>query len=249
MALPRRPASRVIAETFAALPQRFRGLRALTGTLAPADLPDPLVIEYDVAGPGGGWWHVIADTGGCTVREGRVADPWIRVRVLADDWADLHAGRVSVWTLIRTGRLTFEPEYGEASDLPYLGLLGPTVAPPRDAAWLRLHRLDGVSRGCFVAGTRPDFDLYGCWRSSVMLTPNGRTITILGGLAWAIAIWWARARPLAGLGAGLATFVVAFIVAVGLIRLANLDRRIFAFALMSGLLTVRPRSRAEIKTI
>lgn len=236
--------SGTVADTFAALPQRFRGLRALTGMLVPADLPDPLVVEYDVAGPGGGWWHVIADSRGATVHEGRAPDPWIGVRVPADDWIDLHAGRVSVWTLIRSGRLTFAPEYGEASDLPYLGLLGPVVEPPRDAAWLKLHRLDGAPRGCFVAGARPDFDLYGCWRSTVMLTPNGRTIAILGGLAWAISIWWMRARPMTGIGVAFVTFIALFVVAVGLVRLANVDRRIFSFALMSGLLTVRPRSRA-----
>lgn len=233
-----------VADTFAALPGRFRGLRAITGTLARADLPDPLVVEYDIAGPGGGWWHAIADAGGCTVHRGRADEPWISVRVLADDWIDLHARRVSVWTLIRSGRLTFTPEYGEAADLPYLGLLGPVVEPPRDAAWLKLHRLEPARRGCFVSGSRPDFDLYGCWRSTVMLSPNGRTIAIVAAVAWAITIWWLRARPLAGIGAALVTGIVLFVVALGLIRLANLDRRIFTFALMSGVLTVRPRARS-----
>lgn len=234
----------MVADTFAAFPARFRGLRAITGTLAPAELPDPLVVEYDIAGPGGGWWHVIADGTRCVVHEGRAPDPWISVRVPADDWIDLHAGRVSVWTLIRSGRLTFAPEYGEASDLPYLGLLGRAVEPPRDASWLKLHRLEGASRGCFVSGTRPDFDLYGCWRSTVMLTPNGRTIAILGAVAWAITIWWVRARPLTGIGVASITFIALFVVALGLVRLANLDRRVFTFALMSGLLTVRPRARS-----
>jgi hypothetical protein len=236
--------SAAVAATFAELPRRFRGLRALTGTLEPAELPDPLVVEYDVAGPGGGWWHVIADATGCSVNAGRATDPRIGVRVLADDWLDLHAGRVSVWTLIRSGRLTFSPEHGEAADLPYLGLLGAPVEPPRDAPWLMLHRLERARRGSFVAGARPDFDLYGCWRSTVMLTPNGRLIAILSALAWAITIWWVRGPGLAGLGVAAVTMLVLVVVALGLIRPANLDRRVFTVALMSGLLTVRPRARS-----
>lgn len=229
-----------VAESVDNLPRTYRGLDALTGTGEPATdlLPCPLVVQYEIAGPGGGAWHLIADRNGCRVHVGAAIDPFTVVRVSTEDWLELWDGRASVWMLIRADRITFTPEDPEVLDLPYLGVLGPAVQSPNDTLWLALHGIPRWRYGYFVSGSLPDFELFRHWGNRTV--PNPRML-VGATLACAVILWW-----LAGIGAAavgtLATIVFLSSVAVGLAGRAEHDPVTFRWSVISGVVTVRPRA-------
>ena len=65
-----------VKETFEAMSGRFRPDKA-AGTSA--------VVQYDVAGEGGGTWHAVIKDGTCTVAEGPGANPSLTLQIGAQE--------------------------------------------------------------------------------------------------------------------------------------------------------------------
>ena len=97
-----------VKETFDAMAGRFRPDKA-TGTNA--------VVQYDVAGEGGGTWHAIIKDGTCTVNDGPATTPALTLRIGAQDWLDMLSGKQSGQMLFMSGKLKVKGDMGLAMKL------------------------------------------------------------------------------------------------------------------------------------
>lgn len=52
-------------------------------------------VLFDLSGEGGGKWHVKVADGACTTGEGAVEEPTATIRMDANDYADMVAGRLN----------------------------------------------------------------------------------------------------------------------------------------------------------
>lgn len=98
---------------------------------------DALQIQYEIAGAGGGVWHLTVRLNDCELAEGPVTRPTIIVRASAEDWLAIWSGDEPAATLVKSGRLSVAPADLAATaavDLPYLGVLGPLAESDGSAA-------------------------------------------------------------------------------------------------------------------
>jgi putative sterol carrier protein len=97
-----------VQETFEQMPSRFRADKA-AGTNA--------VIQYDIAGEGGGTWHASIKEGTCTVNAGPGENPNLTVQMAASDWLDMTTGKQSGQMLFMSGKLKLKGDMGLAMKL------------------------------------------------------------------------------------------------------------------------------------
>ena len=97
-----------VKETFDAMPSRFRPDKA-SGTHA--------VVQYDVAGEGGGTWHAVIKDGTCTVSEGPGTNPALTLQIGAQEWLDMLSGKQSGQMLFMSGKLKIKGDMGLAMKL------------------------------------------------------------------------------------------------------------------------------------
>ena len=97
-----------VKETFDAMAGRFRADRA-AGTNA--------VIQYDIAGEGGGTWNAVVRDGACTVSQGPGTNPNLTVQMAAQDWLDMLSGKQSGQMLFMSGKLKVKGDMGLAMKL------------------------------------------------------------------------------------------------------------------------------------
>ena len=97
-----------VKETFEAMPGRFRADKA-AGTNA--------VVQYDVAGEGGGTWHAVIKDGTCAVSEGPEANPALTLQIGAQEWLDMLSGKQSGQMLFMSGKLKIKGDMGLAMKL------------------------------------------------------------------------------------------------------------------------------------
>jgi putative sterol carrier protein len=97
-----------VKDSFDAMPSRFRSDKA-SGTNA--------VIQYDVAGEGGGTWHAVIKDGACTVNQGPATTPNLTLQVSAQDWLDMLSGKQSGQMLFMSGKLKIKGDMGLAMKL------------------------------------------------------------------------------------------------------------------------------------
>lgn len=97
-----------VKETFDAMGGRFRADRA-AGTNA--------VIQYEIAGEGGGTWHAVIKDGACTVNEGAGTNPNLTLQMSSQDWLDMLSGNQSGQMLFMSGKLKIKGDMGLAMKL------------------------------------------------------------------------------------------------------------------------------------
>jgi putative sterol carrier protein len=97
-----------VKDSFDAMPGRFRPDKA-GGTSA--------VIQYDIAGEGGGTWHAVIKDGACTVNQGAAPNPNLTLSITAQDWLDMLGGKQSGQMLFMSGKLKVKGDMGLAMKL------------------------------------------------------------------------------------------------------------------------------------
>jgi uncharacterized OB-fold protein/putative sterol carrier protein len=86
-----------------------------------------ITVAYDIEGSDGGTWTAAIQDGTCTVAQGLVANPTLKLTVSARDWVDLMLGKVDAMTLLSTARAKFE---GELTVAMKLGEIFAKYTPP-----------------------------------------------------------------------------------------------------------------------
>ena len=94
-----------VKEVFEQMPSRFnkdaaKGLDA--------------VYQFDLAGDGGGKWHVMIANEQCQVKEGAHASPNITISMSAQDYLDLVNGKLNGQVAFMTGKLRIAGDMGLA---------------------------------------------------------------------------------------------------------------------------------------
>jgi putative sterol carrier protein len=98
-------------QAFDAMPSRFnkeaaRGLNA--------------VFQFDLAGDGGGKWHVLIQNDQCQVKEGAHPSPNITISMTAQDYLDMLAGKLNGQMAFMSGKLRISGDMGLALRLQSL---------------------------------------------------------------------------------------------------------------------------------
>lgn len=65
-------------------------------------------ILFDLTGDGGGQWHANIANGGCTTAKTGVDNPTATIRMDAQDYKDMVAGRLNAMTAFMTGKIKVE---------------------------------------------------------------------------------------------------------------------------------------------
>lgn len=73
-----------------------------------------VVYQFDLAGDGGGKWHVIIADEQCQVNEGAHASPNITISMSAQDYLDLVNGKLNGQVAFMTGKLRIAGDMGLA---------------------------------------------------------------------------------------------------------------------------------------
>jgi putative sterol carrier protein len=97
-----------VKETFDAMSGRFKPDRA-QGVKA--------VIQYDIAGEGGGTYHVDIADGKCSIQPGPAASPTLTLTMAAQDWLDMTAGKLNGQMAFMSGKLKLKGDMGLAMKL------------------------------------------------------------------------------------------------------------------------------------
>lgn len=72
------------------------------------------VYQFDLAGDGGGKWHVLINEEKCEVKEGPHASPNITISMAAQDYLDMVSGKANGQMLFMSGRLRISGDMGLA---------------------------------------------------------------------------------------------------------------------------------------
>lgn len=72
------------------------------------------VYQFDLAGDGGGKWHVIIGNEQCQVKDGAHASPNITISMTAQDYLDLVKGKLNGQVAFMTGKLRIAGDMGLA---------------------------------------------------------------------------------------------------------------------------------------
>jgi putative sterol carrier protein len=72
------------------------------------------VFGFELAGDGGGQWHVAVADGRCDVQTGEAREPQVIVRAAAADWLAIVNGGLDPATAFMTGRLRVRGDMGLA---------------------------------------------------------------------------------------------------------------------------------------
>lgn len=83
-----------------------------------------VVIQFDLAGDGGGVWHCAIRDGACTVTEGAHDEPTMTVSMEAADYVELTAGTLDGMTAFMTGRLRIAGDMGLAMQMQNVFRMG-----------------------------------------------------------------------------------------------------------------------------
>jgi len=92
-------------EVFAAMPTRFKK-DAAKGLNA--------VYQFDLAGDGGGKWHVIINNETCQVKDGPHPSPSITISMSAQDYLDMVTGKLNGQVAFMSGKLRIAGDMGLA---------------------------------------------------------------------------------------------------------------------------------------
>ena len=143
-----------------------------------------LIVEYQIDGQGGGTWTLVVEMHDCRLRRGPAPEPAVTVRASSEDWLGLWSGRESVWSLIRSGRLSLSAAGNRPlqrrleHQLPFLGVLGPLPDPTRDPVareWTIVHRLYRIRKAL--------------WWALVPLGIGSIAQWVVSGWGWMLAAW------------------------------------------------------------
>ena len=83
-----------------------------------------VVIQFDLAGDGGGVWHCAISDGACAVSEGPHDAPTMTVSMEAADYVELTSGTLDGMTAFMTGRLRIAGDMGLAMQMQNLFRMG-----------------------------------------------------------------------------------------------------------------------------
>ena len=83
-----------------------------------------VVIQFDLAGDGGGVWHCAISDGACAVSEGAHDAPTMTVSMEAADYVELTSGTLDGMTAFMTGRLKIAGDMGLAMKMQSLFRMG-----------------------------------------------------------------------------------------------------------------------------
>ena len=72
------------------------------------------IYQFDLAGDGGGKWHVIINNDNCEVKEGPHASPSITISMAAQDYLDMLSGKLNGQMAFMTGKLRIAGDMGLA---------------------------------------------------------------------------------------------------------------------------------------
>jgi putative sterol carrier protein len=92
-------------QVFAEMPNRFNK-EAAKGLNA--------IYQFDLAGDGGGKWHVLINNDSCEVKEGAHASPSITISMAAQDYLDMISGKANGQMLFMSGKLRIAGDMGLA---------------------------------------------------------------------------------------------------------------------------------------
>lgn len=92
-------------QAFEMMPSRFKK-EAAKGLNA--------VYQFDLAGEGGGKWHVIINNEQCEVKEGADASPNITISMSAQDYLDMVTGKLNGQVAFMSGKLRISGDMGLA---------------------------------------------------------------------------------------------------------------------------------------
>ena len=83
-----------------------------------------VVIQFDLAGDGGGVWHCAISEGACAVSEGAHDGPTMTVTMEAADYVELTSGALDGMTAFMSGRLKIAGDMGLAMKMQSLFRMG-----------------------------------------------------------------------------------------------------------------------------
>ena len=83
-----------------------------------------VVIQYDLAGEGGGVWHCAIKDGVCSIHEGAHDEPTMTLSLEAADFIELTSGRLDGMTAFMGGRLRIGGDMGLAMKMGSLFGIG-----------------------------------------------------------------------------------------------------------------------------
>ena len=96
------------AEIFNAMPGRFNGEAAGNWET---------IIQFNVAGEGGGTWNMVVKDKKCEVKEGNAEGPKATVNTDADTWVGINTGKANPMQAFMTGKIKVQGNMGELMKL------------------------------------------------------------------------------------------------------------------------------------
>ncbi len=105
-------------------------------------------ICYNLTGPDGGVWSAVIKDGKCTLQEGEVIMPTLKITVDAGDWMNVMLGKTEAASLLQLGKVELEGDALMAMKLPELfAKYIPTWADaPKEQELLVLKRVVSVNQ-------------------------------------------------------------------------------------------------------
>lgn len=97
-----------VAETFDAMPERFKADRAQEMTAT---------FQYEITGEGGGQWYATIKDGACAVQQGTAPSANLTLTLSAQDWLDMVSGKLSGQMAFMSGKLKLKGDMGLAMKL------------------------------------------------------------------------------------------------------------------------------------
>jgi len=67
-----------------------------------------VVFQFDISGPGGGFWYITVKGGGCEVIEGSHRTPTTTIKMGDDDFVKLKSGQLNAMSAFTSGKLKVE---------------------------------------------------------------------------------------------------------------------------------------------